>query len=445
MRNLRFAAYGCLLVLNFVLVLLIGGLWWRDFAARRLLDEEISTLRQQNEPVSFRELIESRDQDSRQADQIIAAARDIPPLPDIAIDLVREDWQPDSNEELTDVRNALRSHLIGIQPKLQEMQAVAQRGNVTFSYDPDELVPVAVVLPHIDALRNLSATFAARDNLALRDDDTTEVVRVVRDRLEMAGLFHAEPFIVVQAVRCEWLNKSFDLLRRSLSQMDLSDADFQSLDQLLARSEGHTRMDGALRGERAALFTTIENIGTPQAAEFLESMAVLDAGNVTRMVGAPRWKSFLWGSYLNRPNRFVEQAFVLRRMSETVNTIDLTGPAGIETYWRLDDATRQDLEALPICKLLFPATSFAHTVSLECRQQLRFARLALRITRYRNREGQLPEALADAVEPEEQDLLRGLFSGGPVSYVAEEHGFMIGDSHDWQGHQLEVEFAVELE
>lgn len=69
----------------------------------------------------------------------------------------------------------------------------------------------------------------------------------------------------------------------------------------------------------------------------------------------------------------------------------------------------------------------------------------MRVTRYRVREGRLPENLADAVEPEERDLLRGLFSGSPVNYVADEHGFTIGDALTWQGHQFEAKMAVEFE
>lgn len=445
MRKLRLAAGGCALALGLLIVPLIGALWWRDFAAHRRLEQESSVLRQSKEPVTFRELIQSRDQDLSKAEEFMAAARDVPPLPAIAGEFIFEDWQPDSEDELNEVYGALRPHLEQVAPKLQRMIEVARRGKITFGCDADELVPTVILLPHIDALRNVKHAFAARGNLALRENDTAELLRVVHDGLVMAGVFRDEPFTVVQLVRCSWIDSSCNWLRQLLGRGELSDSEFDTLDQELARCESELRIGNALRGERAALMTTIENIGTPQAAEFLERMAVLDDRHVTRMVGAPRWRSFLWGSLLYRPNRCAEQAFMLRRLSELADTIDLTGSEGIEKHWQLEDTTNDDLADLPICKLLFPRTEYPHPVALRCRQQLRSARLALRVARYRSREGRLPERLADAVEPEEEDLLQGLFSGGEVSYVAEESSFTLGDLLEWKNHHLDAEFTVQFQ
>lgn len=117
----------------------------------------------------------------------------------------------------------------------------------------------------------------------------------------------------------------------------------------------------------------------------------------------------------------------------------------IEKHWRLDDPTRDDLTTRPISEVLFPVTHYGHTMSLTGRQYLRLARLALRVVRYRAREGHLPDRLADAVEPEQHGLLEGLFSGQEVKYSLSEHGFTLSDALQWQEHSLSSDYTVSLD
>jgi hypothetical protein len=232
---------------------------------------------------------------------------------------------------------------------------------------------------------------------SLGTGDHDRAVRATGELCDSAEFLRQEPFFVSQLVRARIGRYAVDALQLLLARDDLTPEQFQAIDRRLAEMESAYRLAGTVRAERAAFFTSMENLDR-------------------------------WGTLAYRPELMRQQAWALEKMTELAERIDVFGPEGQRRWSKTDNEITAAVKSMgrdtPV-GAMFPAVGLVRDTGLEYRQRLVAARLALRVDRYRAENGELPGRLEDVLDDALPEVPAGLLSGRPPEYEAARGGFTI--------------------
>jgi hypothetical protein len=387
------------------------------------LNAEIAAIRARGEAVRFAELAPpAGDESLVRGDALAAALEKLKPLDHEFIVAFGGETLP----EIADFAPFLPT-LDESRAQLDEIVRLCREGDCRFRYDFATTVPVGILLPSVqktDDLRTLLVTDFLRLAAAGASD---EAAAKVCDLLLIASVLRHDPFYVSQNVR--WRNEetALDLLELLLAANGLSSEKLARLDQRLLAAETTCRLGPTVRGERAALMSTIECLGRPEMGEMMDSLEALTPdGQGRQIVSGAYWKNLWWGSSLYAPWRMKEQTFMLGALGRAAEIIDEPGPKATseleQASWQFRLASRE----YPICAIFMPGLTNSRDQSLAHRQRLIAARLAIQAIRRRAHHGNLPETLDELAEGAKVSAI-GLRTGEPLNYDISEAGFAIYD------------------
>lgn len=124
--------------------------------------------------------------------------------------------------------------------------------------------PGYFLLPHLHSLRNCLEILGLRATAELELGRTDQALADVKLGLQLADSIHNEPILISQLARAQILRLALQPVADGLVRHQWSDADLVKLDAELKKLDLLTDMQLALRGERAAMLTFIENFRSPR-------------------------------------------------------------------------------------------------------------------------------------------------------------------------------------
>lgn len=396
---------------------------WRG---ETLLRQEIERIAARGEPVWFADLAPRPDDPAIARGRIIAAAvKAFEKLPYELFD--QAVVAPASPDLQAQVQPLVESH----RPKVEETLQQLRDGDCRLEYDFNTSAPYGTLLPTEQNLMGVARMLDAEFHVCLAQGKTPRAVRAMFELVELDKVLRHEPFAMARFQRNAITNRFLNELQIALGRQMLLESELGSLDALLAELESRVRLAGVLHAERTMMLTSMENLGGGNMTNSLAD----DARGITRQKAMVlnHW----WGSWLYRPRRLHQEAIMLRTMSRMAELIDVPGPRADEQFAEAD-APMRDGE-LPLCEEFSYHLVRLRDAAMNHRQRLISARWALAVCRFRERQGSLPDSLADLTEAPPIDA-NGLITGQPLHYVKTEDGFVIYDGEPEQG-RFEVHYA----
>lgn len=421
-RRRRWLAAGVVLVSASVLSLIYAVGSWRG---QLLLDQEIEQIAARGEPVWYSDLApRPTDPAAARGRMIAAAANRLQGVPYET--LAAAIAAPASLEIQNEVQPLIDKH----RATLQRILAQVRSGDCRLEYDFQTYAPFNTPLPTIDRMRTAVILLRAEYRLDLARGNRSESVDSLLNLFALDAVLRYEPFAVAHFVRIADAKCMLEDLQLAIGQRLLDESALRAVDRRLAEMESGFRMGPVLQAERAAMLTTSENIRHADVSSSLINPGRGFSSAKARVLG--HW----WGSWIYRPRRLHQEAIMLRTISRMADLVDVPGPRAAEQFAEADLLMRDG--DLPLCAA-FCSDLNLREKAMGHRQRLISARLALAVCRLRERNGRLPESLADLTDSPLTNST-GLFTGQPLDYVKTGDGFVIYDGAPERG-RFEVRFA----
>ncbi|HEX7448918.1 MAG TPA: hypothetical protein VF306_15295, partial [Pirellulales bacterium] len=422
-RRRRWLLVGLALGTVSVLGLLYGVGCWRG---QRLLTQEIEKIASRGEPVWYADLAPRPTDPALARGRLIAAT--VHTLDRVPYEPFDEAIAaPASPVIQAKVQPLLDAH----RPSIDRIIAQLRQGDCRLEYDFQTPIPFSTLLPIVQDTRMAARILTAEFRIAAARGQRAQAIQAMTETLELDDVLRHEPFAVSQYVRAAVARYALDDLQIALGDDAFGVEALLGIAPRLAVLESRFRVGPALRSERAAMLTTMENLGRLDMSNVLEDPA--RGVSRTRALLLTHW----WGSWIYRPRRLHQQAIMLRTMSRMADLIDLPGPEAAEQFAEAD-AVMRDGE-LPLCEEFSSHLHQLRDAALNHRQRFVSARLALAVCRFRELHERLPDSLSELTDSPPMDAT-GLLSGQPVGYVKTGDGFVIYDGSPEQG-RFEVRFA----
>lgn len=416
-RRRWWAPAGVTLAAVAVLGIIYGAALWRG---QSLLDREVELIAARGEPVWYADVKLRPDDPAAARGRSIAAAADrIGALPEEPFEAALA--APASPAIQAQVQPLIEAHRATIDDILRQLR----QGECRFEHDFESGAPYDTSTHMVRDIKMAARILNAEFRLLVARGDRDKAVQTLLDEFDLEKAAQHEPFSV------SLLSYTFDA-RRALSDLQaglgmqlLGDAELHHVDARLDEMESSFRMGPSLCCERAALLTTMENLGRSGVRNPLLDN---DSEMVAAIVG--HW----WGSWIYRPRRLHQEVIVLQAMSRMAELIDLPGPQAAEQFAEVADRLH---ERAPMCQAY--SVSELRDAAMNHRQRLISARLAIDVYRFRDSHGRLPQTLSELSDSPFASAI-GLITGRPLVYTKAGNGFVIYDGSPNQG-RFEVRFA----
>ncbi|QDU64640.1 hypothetical protein Pan216_55310 [Planctomycetes bacterium Pan216] len=361
------------LLLPIVLVLAFLAVWgWWRWSSASHLAAELERIRALGQPVTFDDLLP----------EPAEIAQEATPFP---FDEIRKlnitSLAPIEPSTQLVGRGTLRLH----QDDLANYRNLLDRIAATNDQDPGRLpVPPGTSLPaamrrvnaYLSGLQAVGQLLRKRFLIGLAEEDTEAAIESILLQLALSQQLRHEPFLSAQLARYRIGRTALDEVALLLGSANLSEHDRERFDRILSDIERSLTLTPAVLGERALTYSKMDEV----------SLTASNTGS---------WRKRLH-TFLTRASVKGQVAEILRTYTAMAEFADTNGPEGKARHqnWRKHIAELPDSYQLP--KVHAERLDEARVANLFYRQQLRLARLALWLDRYRDEHGQLPDHLVDA-------------------------------------------------
>ena len=436
-------------VIGLVIVLTVMvGVHFRAIArAQAEFDAEIATIRARGEPVWFADL----------APEPIPVDQDGTPfLIDAAVD-----WQPIEFDSQSQSESAYLKLITqrplpppGVYPEFRaaldanarSLESLARAVGFERIRIPRDYAiknPYEHDLPYVSDLRSLSRLLAAKLLDDLGHGAVAGAFETLEVHMKLAQRLEEDPIPIVHSVRFGIAHDFVDSLEMILGYTDYDESRFRTFDRSIA-AMGDFRFKPSILVDRAMLLSTFENIGEPEFAGFLSEFRShvdirdpwflatmgLYVGMTDPSTAPAEALNRTWGSILFRATLIKGRTMSLRAMGRIADLIDELGPEGTRKIAALDAELAIEIARFPIWQVLRSDTAPWHAMLLTFRQRLVDARLAMRVDRFHDERGRLPESLEEVLDDDLREVPLGLLSGLPVRYEILPDGFRIDEEPD---------------
>lgn len=401
--------------------------WWGPdyWSARSMLIAAKASIRERGEPLAFADLTAQSPDAYAVGDRVLAVVKEFTEPEQEFDDLMRAD-PPTPPGDYAALRDALRIN----REALDALAAIDTPSECRFRYDFTAASPGSTALPGVDGLGKARYLWRAELLQSLGTGDGDGAVRATVELCDTSQLLSGDPFLICQLFRARLGGDAVNSLQALIARVDLTPKQFRAIDRRLAEMESSYRLAGTIHAERAALYTTIENIGHSEVREGLESLAGFGPGGVTYSLAPEKWRLNHWASLSYRPDKMEQQTWMLERMTRLAELIDVPGPDAERQWQHNDKEISSFLESNKhaLVSFLLSGVTDVRRTGLEYRQRLVASRLALRVGRYQAEKGILPDKLDDVLDDAMPEVPAGLITGLPPEYRVRPDGFTIRDA-----------------
>lgn len=276
----------------------------------------------------------------------------------------------------------------------------------------------ATLLPHLAQLRSLSHLLKWEAVWQSAKGNKNDSLNAVRTGFAIAASLENEPLLISELVRIAILNQALIALERVLTEQELTEPELISFTNLLdrAQEQGKISMQRAMKGERAAAISAFK-------MDF-KTFESLMAGSS----GAEPWEILLFELRRSLGVNDQDMAYYLARMADYDTALQQDYPAMLQQTKTITDRFQQDFGKsrirFMISGMILPSLEKGTERAAISAAQLRCARMALAIERYRLKNGTLPSL--DVLVP---DFLETIpldpVSNEPIYYEKLRVGFRL--------------------
>ena len=171
---------------------------------------------------------------------------------------------PQMQSPAADVLLALSKYDANIEELRQAAALPASR--FPLNYDTKE--PMAILLPHLAALKHCSQVLQLRAVAELQNGQRDQAMADVKLMLRLMDSIHTEPILISHLVRILILQLALQTVWEGLQDHQWSDSQLMELDRELAKLDFLADYEFSMREERAALMPEIERLRHTRHFEF---------------------------------------------------------------------------------------------------------------------------------------------------------------------------------
>jgi hypothetical protein len=411
--NLKTKIY--LMLLVFFVVVSVGFTVYRIHLKHKLRSK-IGSLRAAGYPVTWNELDQfySLPDDAENAAYIILNAigyynepNDFDRIPVIVKANI-----PARGERLPD--DVLKLIFTNISENKQSLDELHKISFLEHSRYPIDLsLGVNTRLDHFTGVQKCFILLQCEALYAAENEDPNQALNSIESIFGIARSFEAEPLYISQIVRLNYESMAVSTLEYVIRRMNFNNEQLIELERLLKEAEDSSGIKRAFTSERYIRLRLCEN-----PAVF--PIDILE-GNVPAQ---PVLEVYQWLGLLDRA-----ALVYLRFDKEFTNAFELPLHKQIEAFRAIEEEFNKS--GLPDF-LRLKVSSFSELVSLNVKTiaQLRIARVALSVQRYRLKNGKLPESLNNLVPYYVESIPLDPFDGQHIRYKKLDSGYVmysIGD------------------
>lgn len=408
----RIVKWGVRIVL--ILVVLVVAAWsiW-NYSVGRALRNEIDRIRTAGEPVTFRDLTASLKKVDR--------ANDAGPSYAAALELLRGRGKGKDAEIEKGLDKAAKDHVRPSSELLAEAEQLLEENRMALelidigrdlpgcNYDLGLDYGLSFVLPRLGAARGTAKMNSLRTRVLAFQGKGNEASRSVLSSLRMLRMFDRQPILIHHLVRVACLSLVLDDIPIILEFAHPSPDVMQELEDELLQAEKSMNLKRVWIAERVYSLEIMRNL--------ISSPRILDAALQDRPPIAESW-----------PNSFALSPFVRSMALDHIRTYSKWIEASVNDWPEALDAIEESDEESWIgmfARMLRPSIERAVVLTGSSIAEVRSARLALMIERYRRSKGSLPAKLEEVEAASGGELPRDPFTGRGLIYLKTSDGYKV--------------------
>ena len=319
-------------------------------------------------------------------------------------------------------RSLLEQFLASNQEALGEVRAAASMERSRYPINLKE--GYNALLPDLSQVKRLAQDQGELARYYADEGRPADAVQCLREIHGLARTLKDEPVLISQLVRIACHAIGHRVLERVLNSCQLSEPQLEELEMLLLRAEKEnvTGVKRGLHGELAMGLDLFRRSFRVQAGLAGVPANGLGGSPVTWVLLGLRKALGLDG---------VDQAFLVRHMQKAIAVCDLPFPEQLEQWKRIDAALMTQLKDgrrlfYTVSSMVVPALGKAGERTADCTAQLRVARCAVAIERFRlAHQGRLPANLEELVPELDPAVLRDPCTGLSLVYKQDGGGYQL--------------------
>jgi hypothetical protein len=312
---------------------------------------------------------------------------------------------------------------------LEALQRQHCRFEADFSYGP------STELSHLDGLKQLARLVALRAVIEAEEKRTNVWAEDVGLELRLAATLNEEPVLISYLVHDAIIRMAVQSLERGFNLLSPDGPDCEKLDAMFVAAGNTNLLPTALIGERAMLIPVFRlSRADIQHLSGTNEDGVGVKERPQRFSGKPMMFLWLTGGFERDLN------FFLQVMETNIACASLPPPVSLgftNVSEQLTDVARKRYYILS--SLLLPSFASVIVRHATTDANVRLARTALAVERFRLASGALPENLSELVPQFLSEMPIDSFDGQPLRYHRLARGFVIysvgRDCHDDGGRQ----------
>ncbi len=262
---------------------------------------------------------------------------------------------------------------------------------------------------HLTDLRKRAMLLRLESVLHAENNKSQLAARSVTSIFGIARSLAKEPLLISQLVHIACQALAVSGLERIINRTEFTDEQLVKLTQTVSNAEALSTLSGAFVGERCIGISVFENPASVGSEDIGYKMPPAPVLELYKALGLADRDAVI---YLDLMNDYMETLHLpLHQRQMAAGTIEAKIKATSKTN-------------ILLCKFM-PAFSRVITINIKGIAQLRAARVALAVLRYRLATGSLPDTLTELVPTYLESIPDDPFDGRPLRYEKLETGFVV--------------------
>lgn len=268
---------------------------------------------------------------------------------------------------------------------------------------------MAALVPNLAEIRKCIFLLQLEAVFSAENDNPADAFSSIVSMLGTAGTLSFEPLLISQLVRISCQNKAVSSLEYSVNRIVFTKEQLTELGEAFRKAENSPGMKRAFVGERCAILSAFD---APPSV-------------TSNLIGGGLPPVPLLAVYKALGIMHKEEVIFLDLEKEYLDAFELPTSRQIEAF----NIIQAKVEALPkfnvLLHTLMPAYSRVISLNLKNTAQLRSARTALAVQKYRLMNNKLPDSLDNLVPDYVESVPLDPFDGQKIRYKKLEKGFVI--------------------
>ena len=267
------------------------------------------------------------------------------------------------------------------------------------------------LMPDLSNIREGAKLLKLEAVLHAENAEAQSAARSITSTFGLARSLSKEPILVSQLVRIACQGLAASTLEHAVNRTEFTDEQLINLGQTLADAEDHSAMTRAFAGERCVGASIFKK----PSAQILQ---VVNGGSSQLSVLA-------FTGYKFAGLADMDAIVYLDFMDDYIKAMELAPQQRQERGQAIENRFEGTSRIHVILRMIMPALSRVTTIDIRGMAQLRTARTALAIERYRLATGRLPRTLAELIPAYLKTIPEDPFNGQDLQYRKRDVGFVV--------------------